>query len=204
MKQIGVGIGIGIIACLAAVGGYFVLAAPQRPPHTASDAPSLPRGSGFDFYVLALSWSPTYCQDDQARRRDVTQCAGPRPFAFVVHGLWPQFEKGYPKACRTPRDRPTPTQARAMLDIMPSERLVQHEWSQHGTCSGLSARDYLAVTRAARDRIVVPQDYTSATDWRRVSSGEVEAAFVAAILRFATMVSLWPDAATSSPKSASA
>jgi ribonuclease T2 len=180
MKQIGIGIGIGIIACLAAVGGYFVLAAPQRPLHTASAPSNLPRGSGFDFYVLALSWSPTYCQDEQARRRDVTQCAGPRPFAFVVHGLWPQFERGYPRACQTTRDRPTPSQARAMLDIMPSERLVQHEWGQHGTCSGLSSRDYLTVVRAAKDRVTIPDAYASAPDWRQVSAGEVEAAFVAA------------------------
>jgi ribonuclease T2 len=177
MKQFG--IGLCAVALMGAFGAWYVLAAQPSNRAQATSA-SVPRGTGFDFYVLALSWSPTYCQDDQARRRDVTQCAGPRPFAFVVHGLWPQFERGYPRACQTTRDRPTGSQARAMLDIMPSERLVQHEWGQHGTCSGLSARDYLAVVRAAKDRVAIPDTYASAPDWRQVSAGEVEAAFVAA------------------------
>lgn len=178
MKQFGLGIGVSILVGLAALGGYFVLASPGG----ASNAPALssvPQGSGFDYYVLALSWSPTYCQDDQARRRDAVQCAGPRPFAFVVHGLWPQFEQGYPRSCPTNQVRPSQGQARAMLDIMPSERLVQHEWSSHGTCSGLSSRDYLAVVRAASQRVAIPNNYASAPDWRRVNAGDVEAAFIA-------------------------
>jgi ribonuclease T2 len=176
MKQFGLGVIVG--AGLLALGAYFVAAKPQMLA-MASSSQTLPQGSGFDFYVLALSWSPSYCQSDQARKRDVIQCAGPRPFAFVVHGLWPQFERGFPRACRTDRDRPSQNHAKSMLDIMPSERLVQHEWSQHGTCSGLSSRDYLAVTRAAREAIVVPETFASVPDWRRVSAGEVEAAFVA-------------------------
>lgn len=180
MKQFGLGIGVSLLAGLAALGGYFVLASPDRSQVTSQRTASIPRGTGFDFYVLALSWSPTYCQDPQAKRRDQTQCAGPRPFAFVVHGLWPQFEQGYPRNCQTTKDRPSQSQARAMLDIMPSERLVQHEWGSHGTCSGLSARDYLTVLRAARQQVVVPETYSSAPDWRRVNAGDVEAAFVAA------------------------
>src|SRR5215470_7016408 len=43
----------------------------------------------FDYYVLALSWSPSFCEiaTGNARRQ---QC-GVRPFSFVVHGLWPQY-----------------------------------------------------------------------------------------------------------------
>jgi ribonuclease T2 len=181
MKQFG--IALTALACLGALGAYYMVSAsPDGQANTAiaAKSQSIPKGSGFDFYVLALSWSPTYCQDDQARRRDTVQCAGPRPFAFVVHGLWPQFERGYPRACQTTQNRPNPNQARAMLDIMPSERLVQHQWGMHGTCSGLSAQDYLAVVRAARERVSIPDSYASAPDWRRVTAGEVEAAFIAA------------------------
>ena len=52
----------------------------------------------FDYYVLALSWSPSYCQAAQERapnRAPDQQCSG-RPFSFVVHGLWPQYERGFP------------------------------------------------------------------------------------------------------------
>ena len=140
----------------------------------------MPRGTGFDFYVLALSWSPTYCQDSQARKRDTLQCGGPRPFAFVIHGLWPQYERGYPRRCQTTQRRPSEALARAMLDIMPSERLVQHQWDAHGTCSGLSAADYFRVVRAASQAIRIPEIYASASDWRRVQAGDVETAFISA------------------------
>ena len=53
----------------------------------------------FDFYVLALSWSPSFCEAASERgnssRGIQTQCAG-RPFSFVVHGLWPQYDRGFP------------------------------------------------------------------------------------------------------------
>lgn len=175
-KQTWVGVGALCAAIILGATAYVGLAQPQT---KASDN-AVPMGKGFDFYVLALSWSPTYCQDARTRARDTVQCAGPRPFAFVVHGLWPQFERGFPRACRTTQSRPTDTAVSAMLDIMPSPRLVAHQWENHGSCSGLNARDYLAVTRAARDAIVVPPQFTSSGQWQRVSAGEVEAAFIAA------------------------
>jgi ribonuclease T2 len=176
MKQVGYA-----LAAVIALGGlttYFVIGGH---PATALQARSaaLPRGEGFDFYVLALSWSPTYCDDSRARSRDTQQCVAARPFAFVVHGLWPQFERGFPRACQTQFARPSQTQISNMLDIMPSQRLVQHEWEQHGSCSGLSSRDYLTVTRAAYERVSIPIEFQRATQWQRVSAGEVEAAFLA-------------------------
>jgi ribonuclease T2 len=178
MKQFG--IGIAFLAGVAALGAYFVLGSPlvlSAPQSKTAQTPEIPRGTGFDFYVLALSWSPTYCQDTGARKRDTIQCAGPRPFAFVVHGLWPQSERGYPRSCQTIQSRPSQTLARSMLDIMPSERLVQHQWEAHGTCSGLSAPDYFSVVRAASQTIRIPTVYDRATEWRRVRAGDVEAAF---------------------------
>lgn len=55
----------------------------------------------FGFYVLALSWSPSFCEaaHERAPGRTVDQqCAG-RPFSFVVHGLWSQYEQGFPSYC---------------------------------------------------------------------------------------------------------
>jgi ribonuclease T2 len=170
--------GLGVLG----LGAFGVSSLPDR----VTTKPSLPLGEGFDFYVLALSWSPTYCQDPQAKRRDAVQCAGPRPYAFVVHGLWPQFERGFPRACRTNQPPPTRDGARAMLDIMPSERLVRHQWENHGTCAGLSASDYLAVTRAAREAVSIPQQFVSLAQWARVDAGDVEAAFIAANPGFGT------------------
>jgi ribonuclease T2 len=54
----------------------------------------------FDFYVLSLSWSPSFCEAASERgnsgRSQQAQCGG-RPFSFVVHGLWPQYERGFPE-----------------------------------------------------------------------------------------------------------
>jgi ribonuclease T2 len=183
MKQIGIGLGLGVGVLVALAAIPIFLAANPNPTgdtitRTQTKSDRIPRGTGFDFYVLALSWSPSYCQDSGAAKRDVIQCAGTRPFAFVVHGLWPQFERGYPRSCRSAQQRPSQSDIRAMLDVMPSERLVQHEWETHGTCSGLSARDYLKVVRAAAQAVTIPSDFDGATQWRRISAGEVEAAFV--------------------------
>jgi len=119
-------------------------------------ASSIPQGSGFDFYVLSLSWSPSYClaEGADANRQ---QCGRSDPFGFVVHGLWPQFESGYPEFCSTrePERVPDPIVSRN-LDLMPSAGLIGHQWRKHGSCTGLSQPDYFRVVRAARERVVIP------------------------------------------------
>src|SRR5688572_25487595 len=47
-----------------------------------------------DYFVLALSWSPTFCASEQAAGERL-QCGTGRKYAFVVHGLWPQYRKGW-------------------------------------------------------------------------------------------------------------
>jgi ribonuclease T2 len=134
----------------------------------------------FDFYVLALSWSPSYCEASQARapeRAPDQQCAG-RPFSFVVHGLWPQYEQGFPSYCQVPAPRLDRTIVGGMLDLMPSPRLIFHEWDRHGTCSGLSARAYFETVRKARAVVKVPQDYLELANPITVSPDEVAEAFV--------------------------
>src|SRR4051812_21603026 len=102
----------------------------------------------FDFYVLALSWSPSYCAAAQERgdNRPDQQC-GPRPYSFVVHGLWPQYEHGFPEFCQQPSPRLDRGAVGAMLDLMPSPRLIFREWDRHGTCSGLSTHAYFDTVR---------------------------------------------------------
>ncbi len=136
----------------------------------------------FDFYVLALSWSPSYCEaaQNQARHRAADQqCAG-RPFAFVVHGLWPQYEQGFPSYCQVPAPRLDRNIVGGMLDLMPSPRLVFHEWDRHGTCSGLSPRAYFETVRKARAVVKIPPDYLELDKPITVTPGEVVEAFVKA------------------------
>jgi ribonuclease T2 len=153
------------------------LAAATALPSPAS-AQGRDRAGEFDFYVLSLSWSPTYCST--AARPDRMQCGGSRPHAFVVHGLWPQYERGFPSDCRVTGRNPTRAQVDAMLDVMPSPGLVRHEWRKHGTCSGLEPRSYFDAVRAAAGKVVIPEAYRAAVDSRDLSPADVERAFVEA------------------------
>ena len=76
----------------------------------------------FDFYVLSLSWSPSFCEEASERGnsgRSQVQCGG-RPFSFVVHGLWPQYEHGFPDYCQRPSPRLDRNIMASMLDLMPA------------------------------------------------------------------------------------
>jgi len=130
----------------------------------------------FDFYVLALSWSPSYCQAE-GQRADRYQCAGGRPYSFVVHGLWPQYERGYPRDCQPSTRPPDDQTVRRMLDIMPSPGLVRHEWRTHGTCSGLTVDGYFSLVRKARDRIRIPAQYRNVQRDLALEPGGIETAF---------------------------
>lgn len=135
------------------------------------------QAADFDFYVLALSWSPAWCASAQARP-DSAQCAKDSGLGFVVHGLWPQYETGYPEYCASARV-PEPV-VDSVLDIMPDRRLVEHEWRKHGTCSESPAADYFATTRAAFERVTVPAEFENVAENRTASAAAIEAAFAAA------------------------
>ena len=137
----------------------------------------------FDYYVMSLSWSPSYCAglardgyDPQCHSRD-----GKR-FSFVLHGVWPQFEKGWPQDCAS-ADKgfvPRPV-ANRMLDIMPSDKLVFHEYRKHGTCSGLGVDGYFDMMRSLYNKVKIPQRFVNVTDPRMfVSTQDLLADFIAA------------------------
>jgi ribonuclease T2 len=133
----------------------------------------------FDFYVLALSWSPSFCEAAHERspnRAPGQQCGG-RPFAFVVHGLWPQFEQGFPSDCQVPAPRLNRPIVDSMLDLMPSPRLIFHEWDRHGTCSGLSPQGYFETVRKARAVVKIPAAYLKLDKPITVTPNEVAEAF---------------------------
>ena len=136
----------------------------------------------FDYYILALSWSPSYCEARQGRARNRSQerqCDG-RPFSFVVHGLWPQYDRGFPSYCQVPPPRLDRNIVGSMLDLMPSPRLIFHEWDQHGTCSGLSQRAYFDSVRKARAAVKIPPEYVELERSISVTPGEVTEAFLKA------------------------
>jgi ribonuclease T2 len=137
----------------------------------------------FDFYVLSLSWSPSFCEAARERgntsRSTQMQC-GERRYSFVVHGLWPQYERGFPDYCEQPAPRLARNIMESMLDIMPGPGLIYSEWDKHGTCAGLGARGYFEAVRKARDAVKIPQDYIDLAEPKMVSPADVEDAFIKA------------------------
>ena len=149
----------------------------------AASDPALAQRRGepgkFDFYLLTLSWSPSFCETP-AGSSSPDQCSGARPFSFVVHGLWPQFERGFPQSCQVPPPRLARTIANEMLDIMPGSKLIYHEWDKHGTCSGLDQRGYFDTIRKAREAVKIPAEFEHPQQPLHVAPGAVVDAFVKA------------------------
>lgn len=136
------------------------------------------RAGDFDYYVLALSWSPTWCAlEGDARRAD--QCDPRHDHGWTLHGLWPQNERGWPSYCRTSqRDAPRGLTA-SMTDIMGSGGLAWHQWKKHGRCSGLSAEDYFDTSRRAYDAVTRPAVFRKLKDAVILPARVVEEAFLA-------------------------
>jgi ribonuclease T2 len=134
----------------------------------------------FDYYVLSLSWSPSFCEEASERGtegRSQAQC-GSRPFSFVVHGLWPQYERGFPEYCQRPSPRLDRNVMSSMLDLMPAPGLIFSEWDKHGTCSGLGARAYFETIRKARSAVKIPPQYLELAEAKTVAPAEIEDAFI--------------------------
>lgn len=146
------------------------LAAPLRADDTAGD---------FDYYVLALSWSPNWCERE-GDDRGSPQCDADRDLGWILHGLWPQYETGWPQDCQTPHRPPSRALTGEMADIMGTSGLAWHQWNKHGTCSGLPAPDYFALARRAFDDISRPEALPQQPGQVRLSAALIEEAFLVA------------------------
>ncbi len=133
----------------------------------------------FDYYLLSLSWSPTWCALE-GRARKSPQCAENADFGWVLHGLWPQFERGYPSYCQSNLRQPTRSMTAAMADIMGAPGVAWHQWKKHGRCTGLGAMDYFRLSRVAYDRIERPKVFRDLTRNVTLPAKVVEQAFLEA------------------------
>jgi ribonuclease T2 len=136
----------------------------------------------FDFYVLSLSWAPSFCDAafERAPDRAPPPECGQRAYPFVVHGLWPQYEIGFPEFCQQPPPRLDRSVVASMLDLMPAPRLIFNEWDKHGTCSGLSPHAFFETVRKVRALVKIPDDYLEPSQPITVAPAEVGDAFVKA------------------------
>lgn len=140
-----------------------------------ANAQEIGKPGDFDFYVLALSWSPTWCAT-APEAASSEQCDGGH--GFILHGLWPQYERGYPEFCEA-AERPSRRDMAVAQDISPDPGLLAHMWRKHGSCSGLSPHDYFAEARDAFDAIRMPPEFANPEADTRLSAYDVENAFIA-------------------------
>lgn len=133
----------------------------------------------FDYYVLALSWSPSWCRET-GDERDASQCAVGRSTDFVVHGLWPQHERGWPQNCPTTERDPSRRDSADMAPVMGSGALAWYQWQKHGRCSGLSSAEYYQKIRDAAASVEVPEVFDDLAQDIALPPSVVEDAFIEA------------------------
>jgi ribonuclease T2 len=133
----------------------------------------------FDYYMLVLSYAPDFCAEPGGNK-DPRECGKGRKVGFVVHGLWPQDETGRgPENCGPARPVAQDIVS-ATLSYVPSASLIQHEWSAHGTCSGLDSAVYFALLRKARDSVKIPDELNQPGQQARFSQADIQAKLASA------------------------
>lgn len=134
----------------------------------------------FTYYLLSLSWAPDFCAQP-GKGSDPNECGVGKKVGFVVHGLWPQGDSGKgPENCPPASPVPAPIVQTMLLTYFPTESLIQHEWTTHGTCSGLAVADYFAAVRKVRDSVTIPPEFTAPAQTQKLSPKAIEAAFATA------------------------
>ncbi|MEO6076408.1 MAG: ribonuclease T2 [Dokdonella sp.] len=144
----------------------------EAPAAPVADAKPIP--GDFDYWLVALSWSPTWCEFNPDNRE---QC-GTRGFGFVLHGLWPQYERGGgPQDCRS-RQRVSQNTIDRTMAFMPSRGLIIHEWRSHGSCTTLDPDDYFQLADRAFASVRIPQALRAPRTPPQLSARDVASAFV--------------------------
>jgi len=115
------------------------------PGRAAARAPAT--GASFDFYLLALSAHAAFCADGH---EDMSECRSAAHRPLVIHGLWPERlePRAYPHDCPAPALDLDAGLEQQLADFMPgiAAGLHEHEWREHGGCSGLDDDVYFERT----------------------------------------------------------
>ena len=147
-----------------------------------------------DYYMLALSWSPGFCDiqrekyGNQLPSSAQYQCGNNRDLGWVVHGLWPQNANAlsvtdHPRFCKG--DLPVlPKDLLARyLAISPGEQLLQGEWEKHGSCAFDSAQQYFAKEQELFSSLKLPNQNLSRNElfrWMKQHNPQLKNAYLGA------------------------
>ena len=165
------------IAVLTSLSVALSLEARTSRKHSGQNA------ADFSYYMLVLSYAPDFCAEPGGNK-DPRECGAGRHIGFVVHGLWPQGEAGRgPENCQPARPVSQDIVS-VTLSYVPSASLIQHEWSAHGTCSGLDSASYFALLRKARDSVKIPDELNQPGAQVRFSPADIESKMASANTSF--------------------
>jgi len=158
------------VLCLAV---SLAVARHHRAPASESGEPGQ-----FDYYLLTLSWSPTYCL---IHPDDGSECGG-KGYGFILHGLWPQFDSGgYPENCVDESSssvaRLSATAEAVGRTVFMSPNLMRHEWQRHGTCTGLDATTYFRTADKALASVRVPRRFSAPATALTLTSEQIAQEF---------------------------
>ncbi|MGR3466680.1 MAG: ribonuclease T2 family protein [Shimia sp.] len=134
------------------------------------------RAGDFDYYVLAMSWTPNFCALE-GDSKDAPQCdaAG---VGWSLHGLWPQNERGWPAFCAGPQRNPSRRETSERADLFGSGGYAWHQWNKHGRCSGLEAQAYYDLSAEAFESVTKPDVFRRLPNAVTLPASVVEQAFL--------------------------
>jgi ribonuclease T2 len=120
-------------------------AVPNVKPGKSAARPAPSTRPGFDFYLLALSVHAAFCADGHSQ---MSECQARAAWPLVLHGLWPENRepRSYPHDCAAPPLVLDPALVLELQPYMPgmAAGLHEHEWREHGSCTGLDDDVYFA------------------------------------------------------------
>mmetsp|Transcript_26557 Transcript_26557/g.41211 ORF Transcript_26557/g.41211 Transcript_26557/m.41211 type:complete len:316 (-) Transcript_26557:197-1144(-) len=112
--------------------------------------------NSFDFYVFSMTFQPEFCSE---KHEAPEGCHHPKQIwdRLTIHGLWPNNDDGtYPQNCSNEKFDLTSLQPirdeleqqwpniKALPNSASHGEFWEHEWSKHGTCTGLSQLEYFS------------------------------------------------------------
>lgn len=147
-----------------------------------------------DYYTLALSWSPAFCDIQKDRYHGNIpkslqyQCGGTTQFGWVIHGLWPQNGKArnisdHPRFCQGDLAELPETTIEKYLPEAPGAALLQGEWEKHGACAFSNAEQYFEQQKALFNALKLPKYELSKTElfrWIRQNNPHLNGVYMGA------------------------
>jgi ribonuclease T2 len=130
--------------------------------------------------LFVLSWSPEYCADEGSLRND-TQCVGSRHYGLVAHGLWPEGHSACSNSANISQ-----AEISSLDGIMPTKKLILHEWKEHGRCSGSEPEQFFGRIRALFRSLKIPERL-------KHPSTEAEVSAESLVAEFAGINPEWPS-----------